>query len=262
MGLSATINKKVLGEVLQGLQLVEDEVTLISLPPDRPNIFLDIIHQRSYDMESDLQWLVKDITEQQHLFPKTVIFCPTIAQVSDIFEYLVSRLGMKAFYEEQPGAENRLVSMYHGQVSEELQTFTIDNFRQPDTKLRVLISTVAFGMGVEIPDITNIVHWGRSKSVLGFWQEIGRCGRDGRKSRAVFYPKTVAGLVDSDVFLRLRQGKECARKIVLEYFELPGMNMQYVKALGHFNPCEKKCDSCECQLCVCCSYCRRVCSCV
>ena len=48
--------------------------------------------------------------------------------------------------------------MYHGQIAEALQKYTLDVFRKEDSVLRVLICTIAFGMGVEIPDVRQVIH--------------------------------------------------------------------------------------------------------
>jgi len=45
---------------------------------------------------------------------------------------------------------------------------------------RCLISTVAFGMGVQIGNVEEVIHWGVAKDLLSYWQEAGRCARDGR----------------------------------------------------------------------------------
>ena len=59
------------------------------------------------------------------------------------------------------------------------------NFK--DGCIGVLIATVAFGLGVHNPDVVNVIHYGASKNILTFWQEVGRCGRDGRQEKATLY---------------------------------------------------------------------------
>ena len=52
----------------------------------------------------------------------------------------------------------RLLSLFHGQVGPELLDYTVTTFPKPDSNLRLLISTIAFGMGVEIKDIRRVIH--------------------------------------------------------------------------------------------------------
>lgn len=130
------------------MHLDETSMKIISIPPDRPNIFLRTIKQKSYDMEEDLRWVIDGLSHEKEHFPKTVIFAPTISQVSDIYEYMSSTLGWDAYCGDPPALDNRLVSMFHGHISDHLHTFTLGAFKEKDCKLRVVISTIAFGMGV------------------------------------------------------------------------------------------------------------------
>ena len=69
------------------LHLYEHQVKVISMPPDRPNIFLEVVHKKSYDFEEDLMWVVEGVKNQKEKYPKTLIFAQTVSQVSDIYEF-------------------------------------------------------------------------------------------------------------------------------------------------------------------------------
>lgn len=75
----------------------------------------------------------------------------------------------------------------HAHLSEELQQSIMAEFRKLDSAIRVVVSTVAFGIGVEVSNIRQVVHWGRLSSLMTYWQEVGRAGRDGAAARAVWY---------------------------------------------------------------------------
>lgn len=55
------------------------------------------------------------------------------------------------------------------------------DFKDKEGEIKILVATIAFGMGINIPDIDIIVNWGALKTVMSFWQEVERCGRDGRQ---------------------------------------------------------------------------------
>jgi superfamily II DNA helicase RecQ len=62
-----------------------------------------------------------------------------------------------------------------GIVARPQKTVVFAEFPKLDSKIRVLITTVAFGMGVNIPDISYVLHWGVPITVVAYWQEVGRC---------------------------------------------------------------------------------------
>ena len=71
-------------------------------------------------------------------------------------------------------------------------------------------------MGIEVRDIKRVVHWGKVQSILAYWQEVGRCGRDGLPAQAIWYPTSVAGQ-DHEV---LRDNQQCIRKTILQAFKI------------------------------------------
>ncbi|VDI21325.1 ATP-dependent DNA helicase Q1, partial [Mytilus galloprovincialis] len=64
--------------------------------------------------------------------------------------------------------------MFHHSTPEKNKKIVIENMRKVNSLTRVIIATTAFGMGVDIPDVRFIIHWGASRSLRGFMQESGR----------------------------------------------------------------------------------------
>jgi len=150
--------------------------------------------------------------------------------------------------------------MYHAHLSDDLQRHIMSEFKKADSTIRVVISTVAFGIGVEIADIRQVVHWGRLSSLMTYWQEVGRAGRDGASSRAVWYCNATAAGNDS-VLKQLATSNACLRKTLLEGFVIPEMDVSRLHELAARRPCDDQCQDCACDFCTCCSYCRRECIC-
>jgi len=168
-------------------------------------------------------------------------------------------MGRQAYHGRVINPIERLISMYHGHIGEELREQTLSEFRKSDSRIRVLICTVAFGMGITIQDIKLVVHWGRNKSIMPYWQEVGRCGRDGSAARAIWYPKSTIG-EDKVLFDRIKNDTSCCVcQVILEAFKLPEMNDLVLEKQLCSTP---QCTMSVCSFCVCCSHCRSRCSCV
>ncbi len=208
----------------------------------------------------DLKWVAEGLIEQGLDFPKTLIFAQTKGTVNDIHIYLKKTLGNKAYKDMKPDPDNRLISKYHGKVSEALQTWTLENILNPKSPLRVLITTVAFGMGVDVPDIRTVVQWGKCQNMLTFWQQMGRAGRDGQLSRAIWYPKSTMG-DDKELFEEIKKQDVCVRKLILNHFVLPEQDKSILDYLERREHCRLMCDTCACASCKCCSVCSKQCDC-
>ena len=94
----------------------------------------------------------------------------------------------KAYYPD--GAEkkssNRIVSMYHSGTSASIQEHVLQSLRDPNGKVRVTIATNTLGMGVDVNGLYNVIDYGPSSDLEFYMQEMGRAGRDGKYSEALF----------------------------------------------------------------------------
>ena len=99
-------------------------------------------------------------------FPKTLIFCHTIAECASMYQCIRRTAGKH--FTEPPGYPDyhqfRLADMYIRASSEEMKKKVLASFMTAGSKLRIVMATTAFSMGVDCPDIQNIVHYGPSAS--------------------------------------------------------------------------------------------------
>ncbi|XP_052777014.1 uncharacterized protein LOC128214541 [Mya arenaria] len=63
----------------------------------------------------------------------------------------------------------------------------LEEFSSSESKTRFLISTIAFGIGINIADRRYVFHWGAPKTIEDYWQEVGRAWRDGHPAKAIMY---------------------------------------------------------------------------
>ena len=109
-------------------------------------------------------------------FLKTLVFCPTLAECSSMYRILRDLL--ESEFTDPPGSPGFhkycLIDMYTRESSNDIQKKILESFMTEGGKLRLLIVTSAFSMGVNCPDICNIVHLGPPS--VQYVQEIGRGG--------------------------------------------------------------------------------------
>ena len=67
---------------------------------------------------------------------------------------------------------NRMLAQYHAHVTDAEKDHVISSFSQDSGTVRIVVATIAFGMGIDIPNITNVIHWGVPTSVMSYWQQV------------------------------------------------------------------------------------------
>jgi ATP-dependent DNA helicase RecQ len=150
---------------------------------------------------------------------RIIIFCCTYDEVTAIYYYFRQKLGPG--FTEPPGAPDlaqfRLVDMYTHCTCQSVKDTILAQFTV-SSPLRIVVATVAFGMGVDCPDVRQVIHWGVPEDAETYVQETGRAGRDGKLSCAMlFYCKKDLGKKRTSELMRtycMNKDKIC-RKLVL-----------------------------------------------
>ena len=132
--------------------------------------------------------------------------------------------------------------LFYGQMDQASESQLPSVFRKSDSSCRCLISTVAFRLGMDIPDITYVLHWGPPTSHLQYWQEVGRAGREGRDADAILYIPPYSmdkRRTDESVRLSVKCCKEtCFRREVLKSLKTEGMTDEEINSCcGHKRCC-------------------------
>ncbi len=164
---------------------------------------------------------------------------------------------------------NSFVRAYYSEVGTKgsyVQKAITLQFADPDSPLRVLVTTNGFGMGVDIPSISRIIHWGVTKSPVWYWQEIGRAGRDGSQSNVIL-PATPISLTQKTVSSEMRSvikdivNGSCVRKSILERLCISSIDPTTLSLAPSDCPGDRGDSPCTCEKCTCCSVCAASCKC-
>ena len=176
-----------------------------------------------------------------HCYVTNKSLCREIDTAADIAGFIVDTLGDEAYMHGQHQATSRVVDLYHGEAHPEDQERILGEFRKPDTHLRCVVATIAFGMGVEVPDIRHVVHWGPAKDTLAYWQQVGRAGRDGRPGCATMYiyPRSLNRAYISTDMIDLCRADGCLREAVLGHLDVKGAQSAASPGLPMYKCCSR-----------------------
>lgn len=122
-----------------------------------------------------MAWLIDGLQELKELFPKTIIYCNSINETSKLYSYIVTEL---------PHC-SKFVEMFHSETSKINKDKIISDLQNENGVLRIIISTSALGMGVDVKACNTVILYGLPKNIVDLIQEIGRVGRDGKSSVAL-----------------------------------------------------------------------------
>jgi len=195
MVLTATATRETFKIIIKHLSL--NNPVVVGMSPDRPNIFLSV---------TSLEGFAKEISEKMKLerlsCPKTIIFCRSYQDCASMYAAVLGKEKT-----EPPGYSNlleyRLLGMYTVASTPAMKEMIMSIFSKANSALRVLIGTTAFSMGIDIPDIRQVFHFGVPCNTEQYLQEIGRAGRDGKLSSAIlinrFVQQTMKSYCDNSI---------------------------------------------------------------
>ena len=186
MALTATASKSTREEIICSLGMRKPVV--LAKPPDKRNIIYSVI-EKDGDLELTFEWLVQELCMEREKTDRTIIFCRTMQDCSDLYLYFKATMGKEFTHPiGKPDYDCfRLIDMFKACNTPRLKQSILKSFTNSNGHLRIVIATVAFGMGIDCPSVRRVIHWGPPSDIEGYIQETGRAGRDGKKANVTLY---------------------------------------------------------------------------
>ncbi|KAI7826800.1 P-loop containing nucleoside triphosphate hydrolase protein [Kickxella alabastrina] len=234
MALTATANARVRMDVVNHLRIQGCVTTTSSF--NRPNLFYEI-RPKTGSSADDIYALIAS----RHAGESGIIYCTSKKDCEQMAHELSGRYRLRAKH-------------YHAGLEKEDRSRVQQEWQR--NTLQVIVATVAFGMGIDKPDVRFIIHNSLPSSLEGYYQETGRAGRDGRQAICVLFyayrdKMSLDFMIDrgdGDWELKERQRQQvrqvvqfcenitdCRRQLVLSYFGEQFSGAQ----------CNKTCDNCR-----------------
>ncbi|CAB4010046.1 mediator of RNA polymerase II transcription subunit 34-like [Paramuricea clavata] len=149
---------------------------LILESPNRHNISY-AAQVINHDLAKTFQTMVQQLKEKKGCTERAIIYCQTIKVTTYLYSFFASEVGDDMYVDDSMDPKKRTVEMFHSRIDELNRDHILESMGKPDGSVRVLIATIAYGMGIDCKNVTTVIHYGPSYNLETYMQESGRAGR-------------------------------------------------------------------------------------